>query len=96
MTLPAGTPSYAVTAVSLSQAAPGAPLDLRFTTSARLLLDQIFQAEGGVFGLPTLTLAVAEGGGLLRYTFAGPSVRSLAETRSRSLSGTATLVVPAP
>ena len=79
VTLAAGMLSYAVTAVSLSQAAPGAPLGLRFTTSAQPLLDQIFQVEAGDFGLAALTLTIAEGGSLLQYTFARPSVRSLAE-----------------
>jgi cellulose synthase/poly-beta-1,6-N-acetylglucosamine synthase-like glycosyltransferase len=89
----AGAPSYAVTAVSLSQAASGAPLDLSFTTSALPLLQRIFQAEGAGIPVLTLSLRAGAGGSLVRYTFSGLSVSSLAAKRSGSLSGTATLVV---
>ena len=58
-----GTASYAVTAVSLSQTAPGAPLGLSFTTSALPLLDRIFQAEGDGAAIPALTLSVRDGAG---------------------------------
>ena len=90
-----GTPSHAVTAVSLSRAAPGAPLDLSFTTSALPLLDGIFQAEGASTAIPVLTLSVRDGAGgrLLWHTFSGLNVSSFAEKRSGSLSGTATVVV---
>src|SRR5579859_2741069 len=87
-------PSYAVTAVSLSQTASGGPLDLTFTTSALPLLQGIFQ--GRVGGIPALTLSVraGPGGSPVKYTFSWLSFRSLAEKRSRSLSGTVTLLVP--
>jgi len=87
-------PSYAVTAVSLSQTASGGPLDLTFTTSALPLLQGIFQ--GRVGGIPALTLSVraGPGGSPVKYTFSGLSVSSLAEKRSGSLSGTVTLLVP--
>jgi cellulose synthase/poly-beta-1,6-N-acetylglucosamine synthase-like glycosyltransferase len=90
----AGTPSYAVKAVSLSQAAPGTPLGLSFTTSALPLLQGIFQGRG--VGIPVLTLSVRAGtdGSLVKYTFSGLSVSSLAEKRSGSLSGTVALTVP--
>jgi hypothetical protein len=92
-----GAPSYAVTAVSLSQTASGAPLDLSFTTSAPPLLDGIFQAEGAAAVIPVLTLTVRSGtrGRLLRHAFSGLSVSSFAENLSGSVAGTATLVVRA-
>jgi len=92
------TPSYAVTAVQLSQAASDAPLDLRFTTSSLPLLEGVFQGEG-VTGIPVLTLSVRAGedGHLsataLSYTFSGLSVGSFSENHSGLLSGTATLAV---
>ena len=88
-------PSYDVTAVSLSQSASDAPLDLSFTTSALPLLDGIFQAEGASTAIPVLTLSARDGAGerLLWLTFSGLSVGSLAENLSGSVSGTATLVV---
>ena len=91
----AGTSSYIVTAVTLSQAGPRAPLDLGFTTSSQPLLEGIFQHEGTV-GIQELTLSVrASAGGRLTYAFSGLSVGSFAESRSGPVSGTATLVVPA-
>ena len=89
-----GGPSYAVTAVTISQAASGAPLELSFTTSALPLLDGLFQGRGAA--IPVLTLSVRSGtrGLLLSRTFSGLSVGSFAEKRFTSLSGTATLVVP--
>jgi hypothetical protein len=94
VTMEPGGPSYAVTAVTISQAASGAPLDLSFTTSALPLLDGLFQGLGAA--IPVLTLSVRSGarGLLLTRTFSGLSVGSFAEKRSTSLSGTATLVVP--
>jgi len=85
--------SYPVTAVTLSQAAPGTPLDLSFTTSALPLLQSIFRTQGASAAIPVLTLTVRTeaGGRVLWHTFSGLSVSSLTETRSRSLSGTATL-----
>jgi hypothetical protein len=82
-----------VTAVTISQAASGAPLDLSFTTSALPLLDGLFEDLGAA--IPVLTISVRAGarGLLLSRTFAGLSVGSFAEKRSTSLSGTATLVV---
>ena len=53
--------SYAVTAVELSQAAPRAPLDLRFTTSSLPLLDGIFRDQGAGVSIPALTLSVRAG-----------------------------------
>jgi cellulose synthase/poly-beta-1,6-N-acetylglucosamine synthase-like glycosyltransferase len=89
-----GTPSYAVKAVSFSQAAPGAPLDLSFTTLALPLLQGIFQGRG--VGIPVLILSVRAGTGasLLWQSFSGLSVSSLAEKRSGSLSGTTALIIP--
>jgi cellulose synthase/poly-beta-1,6-N-acetylglucosamine synthase-like glycosyltransferase len=88
-----GSPSYAVTAVSLTQTAPDAPFGLSFTSSAQPLIQEIFQ--GRAAGIPVLTLSVRAGaGGGLRHTFSGLSVSALAEHRSRSLTGTATLVAP--
>jgi hypothetical protein len=95
-----GTPSYAVTAVQLSQEAPGAALDLRFTTPSLPLLDGIFRDQGNAvtIGLLTLTVRAGESGHpftrALTHTFSGLSVGSFAENLSGSLSGTATLVVP--
>jgi cellulose synthase/poly-beta-1,6-N-acetylglucosamine synthase-like glycosyltransferase len=94
LTLGTGPSSYAVTAVSVSQAAPGGPLQLTFTTSALPLLSAIFQAQGAGTPIPALTLSVRAGTGrpVLWHTFAGLTVRSLTEARARSVSGTATLV----
>jgi hypothetical protein len=83
----------AVTAVTLAEAAPGAPLGFSVTTLSLPLLQAIFRDQGAV-GIPALTLSVRTGPGApLRFTFSGLSVTSLAENWSRSLSGTATLVV---
>ena len=89
------TPTYAVTAVSLSQAASGAPINLSFASAALPLLDGIFHAEGAA-GLPVLTLSVqaGAGGGLLWHTFSRLSVSSFAENLSGSVSGTAAFVIP--
>jgi hypothetical protein len=86
-------PFSAVTAVTLAQAAPGAPLDLSVTTSSLPLLQAIFHDEGAV-GIPALTLSVRAGpGGPDRFAFSRLSVTSLAENRSGRLSGTAALAV---
>jgi hypothetical protein len=83
-----GAPSYAVTAVRLSWAASGAPLDLGFTTSSQPLVKEILRDEG--VAVPALTLSVRAGrGGHLTYTFSELNVSSFAENPS----GTATLVV---
>jgi cellulose synthase/poly-beta-1,6-N-acetylglucosamine synthase-like glycosyltransferase len=98
VTMGTGAPSYAVTAVQLSQAASHSPLDLRFSTSSLPLLDGIFRDQGAAASIPVLTLSVRAGGGghpfatALTYTFSGLSVGSFAENLSGSLSGTATLV----
>jgi hypothetical protein len=94
VSLGAGAPSYAVTAFAVSQAAPGAPLDLSLTTSALPLLHGIFQA-GGAAAIPALAVTVRapDGGRLLWHTFSGLKVSSFAETLSGAVSGTATLVV---
>ena len=91
-----GTPTYAVTAVSLSQAASGAPINLSFASSALPLLDGIFHAEGAA-GIPRLTLSVqaGAGGGPLWHTFSRLSVSSFEENLSGSVSGTAAFVIPA-
>jgi len=97
-----GTPSYAVTSVQLSQEAPGAALDLRFTTPSLPLLDGIFRDQGNAvtIGVLTLTVRAGESGHpfatALTHTFSGLRVGSFAEDLSGSLSGTATLVVPSP
>jgi len=92
VSLGGGAPSYAVTAVSLSQAASGAAVRLTFTTSALPLLSGIFQAEGDGAPIRLLTLSV-RGGPVLSHTFSGLKVSSFAETLSGAVSGTATLVV---
>src|ERR1039458_3322948 len=98
VTMGTGAPSYAVTAVQLSQTGSHAPLDLRFSTSSLPLLDGIFRDQGAAASIPVLTLSVRAGGGghpfatALTYTFSGLSVGSFAENLSGSLSGTATLV----
>jgi hypothetical protein len=94
-----GTPSYAVTAVQLSQEASGAALDLRFTTPSLPLLDGIFRDQGNAvtIGVLTLTVRAGESGHpfatALSYTFSGLSVGSFAEDLSGAMSGTATLVI---
>jgi hypothetical protein len=91
--------AYPLTAVTLTQAAPHAPLNLRLTTAAVPLLEGIFRGQRPAV-IPALTVSVraGRGGGLrstvLAYTFVRLSVSSLAEHRSRSLSGTASLVAP--
>jgi cellulose synthase/poly-beta-1,6-N-acetylglucosamine synthase-like glycosyltransferase len=95
-----GTPSYAVTAVQLTQKAPGAALDLRFTTPSLPLLDGIFRDQGNAVTIPEFRLTVRSGQSghpfatALTHAFFGLSVGSFAENLSGSLSGTATLVVP--
>jgi len=88
-----GSPAYQVTAVSLSQAASGAPFNLSFTTSALPLLDRIFKAEGTAATIRGLTLAVRDGAGAgqLLHTFSKLSVSAFAENVSGPLAGTATL-----
>src|ERR1700689_4417749 len=58
VTMGSGTPSYPVTAVQFSQAAPGGPLDLRFTTPSLPLLDGIFRDQGNAVAIPVLTMTV--------------------------------------
>jgi cellulose synthase/poly-beta-1,6-N-acetylglucosamine synthase-like glycosyltransferase len=100
VTMGTGAPSYPVTAVLLAQAAPGGPLDLRFTTPSLPLLDGIFRDQGNAVTIPVVTLTVRSGESghrfatALTHTFTGLSVGSFAENLSGSLSGTATLVVP--
>jgi len=93
VTLGAGSPSYPVVAVSLSQQGAGAAFDLSFTTSALPLLDRIFTAEGAATTIHGLTLAVSDrvGGGQLLHTFSKLTVSGFAENVSGSLAGTATL-----
>jgi hypothetical protein len=89
--------AYPLTGVTLTQAAPHAPLDLRLTTTAVPLLEGIFRGQQPAV-IPALTLSVRTGRGsglpptVLAYTFVRLSVSSLAEHRSRSLSGTASLI----
>jgi cellulose synthase/poly-beta-1,6-N-acetylglucosamine synthase-like glycosyltransferase len=89
-------PSYRVAAVSLSQSAAGAPLDLTFTASAVPLLDQIYQAKGAAAAIRALTLAVSNraGSNLVRQTFPRSTVNVFAENLTGPLSGTASLAVP--
>jgi hypothetical protein len=89
-----GSPSYAVTAVSLSQGKAGADIGLSFTTSAQPLLRRIFEAQGTAEAIPALTLSIRHGtgAGLLRHALSGLSVVSFAEDLSGRLSGTVTLV----
>jgi hypothetical protein len=100
VTMGTGTPSYAVTAVQLAQAASGTALDLRFSTPSLPLLDGIFRDQGNAVTIPVLTLTVRSGergdrfATALTHTFTGLSVGSFAENLSGSLSGTTTLVVP--
>jgi hypothetical protein len=91
-----GLPWYAVTAVSLSRTAPGAPLNLSFTTTEPPLLERIFQAQDATSGLPALTLSVSHGpaGSPVLHTFSRLSVNSFAENLSTPFSGTASLAVP--
>jgi cellulose synthase/poly-beta-1,6-N-acetylglucosamine synthase-like glycosyltransferase len=91
-----GSPSYAVTAVSLARAAPGAPLNLSFTTNAPPLLERILQAQQATSGLPALTLSVRHGptGSPVRHSFSRLSVSSFAENLSTPFSGSASLAVP--
>jgi hypothetical protein len=87
-------PAYPVAAVSLSQAAAGAPLDLTFTTSALPLLDTIYQAKGAAEAIPALTLAIGDRAGinLWRHTFPKLTVSVFAENLAGpSFSGTASL-----
>jgi cellulose synthase/poly-beta-1,6-N-acetylglucosamine synthase-like glycosyltransferase len=93
-----GTSSYAVTGVEVSQVAPGAPLDVSFTTSSLPLLDEIFRDKGAAAGLPVLTLSVRNQGSArlpasaLKCNFSRLSVSSFAENLSGPISGGATLV----
>jgi cellulose synthase/poly-beta-1,6-N-acetylglucosamine synthase-like glycosyltransferase len=91
-----GLPSYPVTAVSLSRAALGAPLNLSFTTAAPPLLERILQAQDAASGLPALTLSVRDGtaDSPVRRTFSRLSINSFAENLSTPFSGTASLAVP--
>jgi hypothetical protein len=89
-----GPSTYAVTAVTLSQAARGTPLDFSLTTSALPLLQSIFRTQGAAIPVLTLTVRAGAGGSVLWHTFSGLSVSSFSENLSGSLSGTATLVSP--
>jgi hypothetical protein len=86
-----------VAGVTLTQAAPHAPVKLGFTTAAIPLLAAIFHDEGAGTPIAALTLAVHVGGGshparaALTYTFSRLSVSSFAENLSGPLSGTTTL-----
>jgi cellulose synthase/poly-beta-1,6-N-acetylglucosamine synthase-like glycosyltransferase len=100
-----GAASYAVSEVELSQAAAGAPVNLRFTTSSRALLHEIHRSAGGPAArIPVLRLSVsATAGGAaaggsqpataVTGTFSRLGVGSFAENLSGSLAGTATLVI---
>jgi hypothetical protein len=89
-------PPHPVTAVTLSQTAPHAPLSLRFTTSALPLLEGIFRGQHAA--IPALTLSVRAGGPphatAMAYTFSRLSVRSFAENLSGSVAATAILLLP--
>jgi cellulose synthase/poly-beta-1,6-N-acetylglucosamine synthase-like glycosyltransferase len=96
---PAG-PGHALSAIEISEVAPGAPIDLTVTTSSQLLLTEIFADEGGV--VPVLTVNVRAGtrgnplATAMLDTFSGLRVVSFEEDLSGSLSGTATLALRQP
>jgi cellulose synthase/poly-beta-1,6-N-acetylglucosamine synthase-like glycosyltransferase len=90
--------AYGVSTVTLSQGAPGAPVDLTFTTSALPLLDRIFRAESaGALAIPSLTLSIRDRSGqtLLHHTFERLHVVAFTESLSAQPSATATLARPA-
>ena len=93
VTLGRDLPAYPVSAVSLSQPAEGATLNLTFTTSALPLLNGIYQAKGAAAAIEALTLAVRDGSGdgLWRHTFSGLSVSVFNENVTGAFSGTASL-----
>jgi hypothetical protein len=91
---PAAAPSHPVTAVRLTEAAPGAPLGLGFATSSLPVIEGIMRYQGAAAAIPALTLSVRAGGrDQLTCTFSGLGISSFAENLSGSLSGTAMLVV---
>jgi hypothetical protein len=98
----AGVPFHPVAAVTLTQAAPHAPVNLGFTTAALPLLAAIFHDESAAAPIAALTLSVHVGGGsrpartAFIYTFSRLSVSSFAENLSGSLSGTTTLAARPP
>jgi cellulose synthase/poly-beta-1,6-N-acetylglucosamine synthase-like glycosyltransferase len=96
VTLGQGSPSFAVTAVSLSRSSPGAPLNVGFSTTAPSLLQRLVQAQGAATVLPLLTLSVWHGpaGSPVRRSFSKVSVSAFTESFSTPFSGTASLAVP--
>jgi hypothetical protein len=97
-----GVPFHPVAGVTLTLAAPHAPLNVGFTTAALPLLAAIFYHEGAAAPIAALTLSVQVGGGsrpartAFIYTFSRLSVSSFAENLSGSLSGTTTLTARPP
>jgi len=93
----AGMPTHLVMAVELSEAQPGGPVELSFTTSSLSLLDGIFRDEGAAVGVPVLTLSVRDrsrgrpSAAALKDTFSRLSVLSFREDLSGSVSGTVRL-----
>jgi hypothetical protein len=92
-----GLPAYTVSALSVSRAALGAPLNVSFSTTAPPLLDRLMKAQNTASGLPAVTLSVQHRGASrpVRSTFARVTVDSFAENLSKPFSGAASLAVPA-
>jgi cellulose synthase/poly-beta-1,6-N-acetylglucosamine synthase-like glycosyltransferase len=89
-----GTPPAELTALRISQKAPGDPLSISFTTSSLPLLNQVFRSQGTAGGVPALTLSAGAGKGAapVKYAFSSLTVGSFTEdTASGALSGTAAL-----
>src|SRR5215831_11383652 len=97
-----GVPFHPMAGVTLTQAAPHAPLTVGFTTAALPLLAAIFYHEGAAAPIAALTLSVHVGGGsrpartAFICTLSRLSVSSFAENFSGSLSGTTTLTARPP
>jgi cellulose synthase/poly-beta-1,6-N-acetylglucosamine synthase-like glycosyltransferase len=96
---PAG-PAHALSSIEVSQAAPGAAIDLTVATSSQWLLNAIFGDEGA--GIPAVTVYVRAGSKgntvttAAQDTFSALRVVSFEEDLSGSLSGTATLAFRPP
>ncbi len=89
-----GTSPAGLTALRITQKAPGDPLSISFTTSSLPLLNQMFRSQGAVGGIGVLTLSAGAGKGTapVKYTFSSLTVGSFTEdTASGALSGTAVL-----
>ena len=91
-----GVAFHPVTAVTLTQAAAHATLNLRLTTTSVPLLEGIFRGQRpAVIRALTLSVRAGSGGGRLHtvvaYTFVRLRVSSLAENLAGHVSGTASL-----